>query len=57
MNWAANKLKLQRAIQKAKLETAEPDEEMIKEWYIKLGGLVLKEGKKNAKTSPKTVQE
>lgn len=57
-SWAVNKLKLKIAEMKVKQHQAESgkevNEENVKEWYIKLGGLLAKETKKGRPKNDKT---
>lgn len=60
-NWAANRTKVQIAVQKLKSRLAESGkaltEENIKEEYIKMGGLVLKASRGRPKNDSKTSVE
>ncbi len=59
--WAENKIKLQRAINKAKIDTntdgTEYTEEAIMEWYVKLGGNVVGKITKKGKNADKIVDK
>lgn len=54
--WAQNKIKLQQAIVKAKVETntegTEYNEKLVYKWYIKLAGKTLGKIEKNADEDP-----
>ncbi len=59
--WAENPLKLQRAIAKATEQVntvgGELTEDLVQEWYVKLGGRVISTARKtrNAQDSTETV--